>query len=35
MDRLKLKRPQTTKAFREHIDRMYEELALAPGASKL
>ncbi|KAF7535909.1 hypothetical protein G7Z17_g13121 [Cylindrodendrum hubeiense] len=24
---LKLKRPQTAKAFREHIDRMYEELA--------
>ncbi|KAH6885926.1 hypothetical protein B0T10DRAFT_491981 [Thelonectria olida] len=32
---LKLKRPQTTKAFREHIDRMYEELALETGNSKL
>ena len=26
-NRLKLKRPQTARAFRQHIDRMYEEIA--------
>jgi long-chain acyl-CoA synthetase len=26
-NRLKLKRPQTARAFRKEIDRMYEELA--------
>jgi long-chain acyl-CoA synthetase len=31
--RLKLKRPQTAKAFRAEIDRMYEELA-ADATSK-
>jgi long-chain acyl-CoA synthetase len=25
-NRLKLKRPQTARAFRQHIDRMYEEI---------
>ncbi|KAJ3506321.1 hypothetical protein NM208_g16091 [Fusarium decemcellulare] len=31
---LKLKRPQTAKAFREHIDRMYEELSAQESIGK-
>jgi long-chain acyl-CoA synthetase len=32
-NRLKLKRPQTARAFRQEIDRMYEEIA-AQAAEK-
>lgn len=33
-NRLKLKRPQTAKAFRDHLDRLYEELAAQEPAGK-
>jgi len=33
LNRLKLKRPQTAKKFRQHLDRMYEE-ALAEEKTK-
>lgn len=32
MNSLKLKRPQTARAFRAEIDRMYEEIAANAGS---